>query len=92
MDKVFIDAVDKNVSSIVVYAKPEHGRSLYLDEDYINRAYPEDVEDAFTKNLLLVKVGNDFFKPVKISGNKVTIADLVSTTVTLTEYQAKASE
>lgn len=90
MNKIFIDAVDKNVAAMVVYGKSAD-KKLYLEAGYKNQAAQVDVEDAFTKNLLLVKVGDDFFKPVKISGNKVTIADLVSTTVTLTEYQAKAS-
>lgn len=91
MNKIFIDSVDKNVAALVVYGKSAD-KKLYLEAGYTNQAAQADVEDAFTKNLLLVKVGNDFFKPIKISGNKVTIADLVSTTVTLTEYQAKASE
>ena len=91
MNKIFIDSVDKNVAALVVYGKSAD-KKLYLEEGYKNQAAQSDVEDAFTKNLLLVKVGDDFFKPIKISGNKVTIADLVSTTVTLTEYQAKASE
>lgn len=90
MDKIFIDAVDKNVAAMIVYGKASNSK-LYLEADYTNQAPQADVEDAFTKNLLLVKVGDDFFKPVKISGNKVTVADLVSSTVTLTEYQAKAS-
>ena len=92
MDKIFIDAVDKNVSSMVVYAKPEHGRSLYIDEDYTNRAYPEDVEDAFTKNLLIIKVGDDLFKPVKMSGNLFTVLKLDGSVVTFIEYKAKGDE
>lgn len=92
MDKIFIDAVDKNVSSMVVYAKPEHGRSLYIDEDYTIRAYPEDVEDAFTKNLLLIKVGDDLFKPVKMSGNLFTVLKLDESVVTFIEYKAKGDE
>lgn len=92
MNKVFIDAVDKNVSSMIVYAKPEHGRSLYLDEGYINRAYPEDVEDAFIKNLLLIKVGNDYFKPIKMSGNLFTVLNINESVVTFIEYKAKGGE
>lgn len=92
MNKIFIDAVDKNVASMVVYAKPSYGRSLYLDEDYINKAYLEDVEDAFIKNLLIIKVGDDYFKPVKMSGNLFTVVNLVESVITFIEYKAKGNE
>ena len=91
LERILNDAKDQYVAALVVYGKSAD-KKLYLEAGYKNQAAQADVEDAFTKNLLLVKVGDDFFKPVKISGNKVTIADLVTSSVTLTEYQAKASE
>lgn len=91
LERIFNDAKDQYVAALVVYGKSAD-KKLYLEAGYKNQAAQADVADAFAKNLLLVKVGDDFFKPVKISGNKVTIADLVTSSVTLTEYQAKASE
>ena len=92
MDKIFIDAVDKNVSSMLVYAKSVHSRNLYLDEECTNRAYLEDVEDAFIKNLLIIKVENDYFKPIYMSGNFFTVLNLNESVVTFIEYKAKDNE
>ena len=89
MDKIFIDAVDKNVSSMVVYAKSVYSKNLYLDEEYTNKAYIEDVKDAFIKNLLIIKVENDYFKPINMSGNSFTVLYLDGSVVNFIEYKAK---
>ena len=82
LERIFNDAKDQYVAALIVYGKSAD-KKLYLEAGYKNQAAQADVADAFAKNLLLVKVGDDFFKPV---------ADLVTSSVTLTEYQAKASE
>ncbi|MBO7453230.1 MAG: hypothetical protein J6U54_23095 [Clostridiales bacterium] len=86
----FIDAADKYVAAKIVYGKAADSK-LYLEAAYTNQAPQADVEEAFLKNQLIVKVGDVFYKPFKLDGNKVTVGGLVSTTVTLTEFQAKAS-
>lgn len=91
MTTKFIDAADKNVAAKIVYGKAADSK-LYLEAAYTNQAPQSAVEDAFFKGLLLVKVGDVFYKPFKLDGNKVTVGGLVSSTVTLTEFQAKAGE
>ena len=92
MDKVFQDAKDIHVTAVVVYGKSANSK-LYEEAAYTNQVAQSVVEDAFLKGVLVVKVGDDYFRPVKVSGNKVTIAELSGSpaAATLTEYQAKAS-
>jgi hypothetical protein len=92
MEKIFQDANDVHVTAVVVYGKAANSK-LYEEAAYTNQVAQSVVEDAFLKGVLLVKVGDDFFRPVKVSGNKVTIAELAGSpaAATLTEYQAKAS-
>lgn len=88
----FIDAADKYVAAKIVYGKAADSK-IYLEAAFTNQAPQAEVEDAFMKGVLLVKVGDAFFKPIKLAGNKVTIGELSGSpaAATLTEYQAKAS-
>lgn len=89
MDKIYIDASDKYVAAVVVYGKAADSK-LYVDADYTDQAFITDVEDAFVKGSLVVKVGAKVYKPVALDGVKVAVASLVSGTATVTEFSAKA--
>lgn len=89
----FIDAADKYVAARIVYGKAADSK-IYLEAAYTNQAPQAEVEDAFLKGVLLVKVGDAYFKPVSISGNKVLTVALTGSPAALagTEWTAKASE
>ena len=91
MEKIFQDAKDKYVTAVVVYGKASDSK-LYTDNEFTEQVTEEVAREAFKKGLLLVRVGNDFFEPVKVAQNKVTIIDVVSGTVTAKEFTAKAAE
>lgn len=89
--KVYQDAKDKYIASNVFFGKAADHK-VYSDAALTVQAEEADVLDAFLKGVLVLKVGDAFFKPVKIDGNKITVADLVSSAATLIEYSAKAAE
>lgn len=91
MTKVFIDADDKYVAAVIVYGKSADSK-LYVDADYTTQAEAAAVADAFLKGVLVVKNGTKVFKPVKVDGNKVLTIDYASSTVSATEWTAKAAE
>ncbi len=87
MEMIFQDAKDKYVTAIVVYGKAEDGK-LYVDAAFREQVAQAVVEDAFAKNVLLVKVGDASFRPVKVEENLVTVVDFVSGAVTATDFEA----
>lgn len=95
MDKIFQDAKDKNVESYVVYGKAADHK-LYTDSTYTaaNKATQAEVEDAFRKGMLLIKVGDVYCKPVALTANKVYTATLEGSptpAATVTEWTAVAT-
>ena len=91
MEMIFQDAKDKYVAAVVVYGKTSDSK-LYVDADYSAQVEQAVVEDAFAKNVLLVKVGTASYRPVKVAANKVLVLDLASGAVAATEFTAKAAE
>ena len=91
MKKIFIDASDKYVAAIVVYGKAADSK-LYVDAEYTTQAEEADVADAFIKNQLVVMDDDVALKPVKLDGNTVLTIDYASSTVSATEWTAKAAE
>jgi len=91
MEMIFQDAKDKYVTAVVVYGKTSDSK-LYVDADYSAQVEQAVVEDAFAKNVLLVKVGTASYRPVKVAANKVLVLDLASGAVAATEFTAKAAE
>lgn len=91
MKKIFIDASDKYVAAVVVYGKA-YDSKLYVDPEYTTQAEEADVADAFIKNQLVVMDDDVALKPVKLDGNKVLTIDYASSTVSATEWTAKAAE
>lgn len=91
MEKIFQDAKDKYVTAVVVYGKASDSK-LYVDADFSAQVTIDVVKDAFEKGVLLVKVGEAEFRPVKVAGVKATVVDIASGSVTATEFAAKALE
>ncbi len=91
MKKVFQDAVDKYVTAVIVYGKTQDSK-LYIEPEYTTQVGQDVVLDAFLKGVLMVQVGDALFRPVKVNGVKVTVAELSGSpaAATLTEYSAKA--
>lgn len=94
MNKIFQDAKDKNVKSFVVFGKAADHK-LYTDSTYTaaNKATQAEVEDAFWKGMLLIKIGDIYCKPVALDGNKVYTATLEGSpaAATVTEWTAVAT-
>ncbi len=89
MEKIFQDAKDKYVTAVVVYGKSADSK-LYVDADFSEQASIDVVKDAFEKGVLMVKVGDAEFRPVKVAGVKATVVDIAGGAVTATEFSAKA--
>ena len=89
MEKIFQDAKDKYVTAVIVYGKTADSK-IYVDADFSEQASIDVVKDAFEKGVLMVKVGDAEFRPVKVAGVKVTVIDVVSAAVSATEFSAKA--
>lgn len=71
MEKVFQDAKDLNLCNLVAYG---NDGKLYADSDHADQLTADVAKEAFEKNLLIVKVDEDVFKPVAfIDGNVVCI-------------------
>lgn len=87
MEKIFQDAKDLNVSAVVVYGKAADSK-LYKDADYTEEATLKVVADAFKKSILLVVVGDVFYKPVKLEDNEVTVLDVASSVVSASVFTA----
>lgn len=96
MVKIFQDAKDKNVKSFLVYGKAsDHKlyRSAINGSPTGEKATQEEVEDAFQKGMLLIKVGDVYCKPVAMTANKVYTATLEGSpaAATVTEWTAVAT-
>ena len=91
MTKVFIDASDKYVAAVIVFGKAADSK-LYVDAAYTTQVEEAVVVDAFVKGTLLVIDGDATLKPVKVEGNKVLTLDYASSTLSATEWVAKAAE
>ena len=89
LEHIYIDGNDKYVGNYLVFGKAADSK-LYVDEELTEQVSQADLNEAFTKGLLLIKVGNDFFKPVKVAANKAVVIDVVSGTATAKEFEAKA--
>jgi hypothetical protein len=81
MEKVFQDAKDLNLCNLVAYG---NDGKLYADADHADQLTADVAKEAFEKNLLIVKVGDDtVLKPVAfIDGDVVciTLGDLDAVT------------
>ena len=91
MKTVYIDANDKYITSKIYFGKAADHK-IYVDEELTTQASIADIKDAFLKGVLKIQVGDDIFAPVKVSGVKVLVADLVSSAATITEFAAQRND
>lgn len=91
MKHVFQQAADKNVEAYVVYGKTADYK-LYYEAAYTNQVEQAVIADAFRKNMLVIFDGTTYWHPVKLSANKVSTIDTVSTALAFVEWTAKAAE
>lgn len=96
MEKIYMTADGKNVGAYVVYGDTTDSK-LYDGTGASKTQIEEaDLAAAFKNGRVLVAIvgqsATDYLEVVKLSGNKASTVDLVSSTVTVTEWTAKAAE
>ena len=92
MERVFDDANDKNVASYVIYGKASDSKLYDSTAEGAKQITQEELANLFAKGRLIVKVSTASYAVVKVAANKAYTVDLVSGTVSVTEWSAKASE
>ena len=65
MDKIFDQAKDKNVASIVIYGKGSDGKA-YADANGTIQLKTSELKDAFLKRAV-IQIGTEYFIPVTFS-------------------------
>ena len=89
--RVYQDANDKYITSKIFFGKAEDGK-LYTDAEFTAQATEDAVVDAYLKGVLMVKVDDAFFRPVKVEGYKVVVVDVSSGAAAVTEFVALAKD
>jgi hypothetical protein len=92
MERVFDDANDKNVAAYVVYGKASDSKLYDSTAEDAKEITQEELANFFAKGRLIVKVSTASYAVVKVVANKAYTVDLVSGTVSVTEWSAKAAE
>ena len=92
MERVFDDANDKNVAAYVVYGKASDSKLYDSTANDAKQITQEELANFFAKGRLIVKVSTASYAVVKVAANKAYTVDLVSGTVSVTEWSAKAAE
>lgn len=92
MERVFDDANDKNVAAYVVYGKASDSKLYDSTAEDAKQITQEELANFFAKGRLIVKVSTASYAVVKVAANKAYTIDLVSGTVSVTEWSAKAAE
>lgn len=73
MEKIFQDAKDLNLCNLVAYG---NDGKLYADADHADQLTADVAKEAFEKNLLIVKVDKNVFKPVAFIDGDIVCIDL----------------
>ena len=84
MEKMYIDADDRNVALRKVYAKADG--VAYVDSALKVKATPEELEDAFYKGLIVIDTAKVMYRPIscKITSGTVTVTYATTDTTTAT--------
>lgn len=95
MKVIYDQAKDKNVATYVFDGKISDSKLYYdLTKTTPVQVEQDDLEDAFLKGRVIVSVNNSGvvtnYAVVAVVGNKAKTVDLVSSSVTVTEWTAKA--
>ena len=96
MDKIYMTAEGKNVAAFVVYGDTSDSKIYDGTGASKTQIAEADLVAAFKNGRVLVAIvgqsATDYLEVIKVSGNKASTVDLVSSTVTVTEWAAKAAE
>lgn len=66
MEKIYIDAEDKNVAANIIYT--EDGETFTYDAEGVNEVKAEDMFNLFVKGVLAVK-DNVYYKPLSCTAD-----------------------
>lgn len=88
MKVIYQDSKDLHILSVVAYGNDEDNK-LYNDAEFTAQMTAADAKEAFSKNLLIVKMDDKVFKPVAFIDNKVVVLDLVSSSVSAIQLATK---
>ena len=96
MKTTFETANEQHVRSYIVYGNATDSKLYYdLTAETPVQVTEEDLQKAFATGKLLISVTVDdaetFYKPVAVVANVAKTVDVASSTVTVTEWAAKAS-
>ena len=91
MKKIYDDAKDKNVASVVVYGDSTDGK-LYETATGLEKAQAaiSEVKELFEKKKLIIDVDGDLCEPLSVVGTKVMTVNVGSSVDILTEWTAKS--
>lgn len=78
-NKIYGDAKDKYVSSVVLYGHSD--TYLYLDEEHTNAVDHDTLLDLCMKGLVLVKYENEFYHPVSFVDNTSDVTVVIATAI-----------
>lgn len=85
MDKIFEQAKDLHVKSMIAFGKAADSK-LYANADYDAYLDADEVADAFAKGLLVIKVSTDTFVPVAYADSKYVTVSVVTSAAAVTEW------
>lgn len=91
--KIFDDAKDKNVANVVFYGDTTDNK-LYLEATGATKTQVKESElqDAFLKGRLIIKVGDVAYTAASVEDNEATVITVSSNTVAAVVFAAKADE
>ena len=93
MKKIFEDANEQHVTSVIVYGDTTDHK-LYDKATGEDKAQitEEELQNLFIKKQLVISVDGDLFIPVSVSDNSAFTVAEVSSAVSLVEWTAKAAD
>lgn len=89
MKVIYQDSKDLHILSAVAYGNSEDGK-LYADTEFTAQVDLTEAEEAFAKNMLVVKMDDKLFKPVALIDGNVVVLDLSSGSVLPVQLAVKA--
>lgn len=89
-EKIFIDAEEKYLAGVVVYAHSDS--KLYADATHRVAMVNDEVVNLFNKGLLIIKDGDTTYKPIAIKKNSnvydVTVVNGTASTATFKVFKS----
>ena len=85
MQKTYEDANDQHIRKVIAFGKAADSK-LYANSDYDAYLDADEVVDAFSKGMLLIKVGSDLFAPVAYASSKYVTVSVSSNAAAVTEW------